>query len=456
VADSIWLNPNGRLDFKGVAASIPHMKDLFDRLDVKWQIYYAGQFKSATEPLRLDKMSDPNRLQVRAYIGGIYDVMLEQISASRGIAVPELRRIADEYSANLPASATRLKMIDAVGYYDQFLVSLKTKLGLKETDKISSISLQDYTKSALEDRKTGSSKNKIAVVFAEGDIDYTGEDINTNGSIEGVRYARIIRKLRLDNKVKAIVLRVNSGGGSALASDLIWRELELAKQAGKPVIASFGDYAASGGYYIAAGADSIFAENNTLTGSIGVFLTIPSLNKTMRNKLGINFDSVRTSRYAGGFSTNFDLSEAESKILQGEADTIYERFLQVVAQGRHKTRDQIHEVAQGRVWIGSKAQELGLVDGIGGLDRAIQAAIQKAGLGTDYQVSEYPKTEGGIEKIIAEVFGGKPSNNPMSKVLVEQQLKAEMGSYYETFKFLKKSTQMRQPQMRLPYVLNVD
>ncbi|KAI9549858.1 putative protease 4-like [Daphnia sinensis] len=265
VADSIMVNPNGDIDFKGFAVEIPFMKGLFDKLDIKWQIYYAGQFKSATEPFRLDKMS-------------IYDYMLEQISKSRNIPISELAEIANGLKVRNAHDAVSHKLAHTEGYYDQMLDMLRNKMGLKPKDKIHSIELNDYVQSYTQ--PSGSSKNKVAVVFAEGDI--TDGEQDQEGTIQGSRYAKIIRKLRQDDNVKAIVLRVNSGGGSSFASDVIWRELDLARRQGKVVISSFGDYAASGGYYIAMASDAIYAEPTTLTGSIGVFGMIPNVEGTLK------------------------------------------------------------------------------------------------------------------------------------------------------------------------------
>ena len=245
IADSICLNPTGDIDFKGFAAEIPFMKDMFDRLDIKWQIYYAGQFKSATEPFRLDKMSDQNRLQMREYLTGLYDFYLNDISKSRKIDKKDLFAYANDLKISSAREAVRLKMVDTEGYYDEALNTLRAKLGLKGKDKIHSITLSDYAQTVK--KETGKGKNKIAIVYAEGDINYSTNSKEVNGSIDGHRYAKIIRKLREDDNVKAIVLRINSGGGSAVSSDMIWRELDLARKQGKVVVSSFSDYAASGG-----------------------------------------------------------------------------------------------------------------------------------------------------------------------------------------------------------------
>ena len=448
VADTIMINPNGDVDFKGIAAQIPFMKDLFDRLDVKWQIYYAGQFKSATEPLRLDKMSDQNRLQTREYISGLYDLYLTDVAESRKISKAELFEIADKLLVRNARDAVRLRLVDGEGYYDAFQKMLRNKLNLKEKDKIKSIQLTDYAQGI--DRKKGSGDDKIAVVYAEGTINYGNGNEDKSGEIEGLRYAKIIRKLRQDTKVKAIVLRINSGGGSVVGSDILLHELELARQSGKVIISSFGEYAASGGYYIAMASDSIFAEPATLTGSIGVFSMIPSLQKMFKTKLGVSFDSVKTASQAQGITTNFDVNDYQAKILQAGTDSIYEHFLKIVGNNRHKTRDEVHAIAQGRVWLAAKGKEIGLVDDIGGLDRAMAAAASKAGL-TTYKTAEYPKPKNALQSLIEEMTGKKPNSDGIKAAIIRQ----ELGEYAEFYDFAKQIKTWNGPQMRLPFVMKI-
>lgn len=448
VADTIMINPNGDVDFKGFAAQIPFMKDLFERLDVKWQIYYAGQFKSATEPLRFDKMSDQNRLQTREYISGLFDLYLNDVAASRKISKAELFEIADKLLVRNARDAVRLRLVDTEGYYDAFQKMLRNKLNIKEKDKIKSIQLTDYAQGI--DRKKGSGSDKIAIVYAEGTINYGNGNEEKSGEIEGLRYAKIIRKLRLDDKVKAIVLRINSGGGSVVGSDILLHELKLARQSGKVIVSSFGEYAASGGYYIAMASDSIFAEPATLTGSIGVFSMIPSFQKTFKSKLGISFDSVKTTANAHGITTNFDVNDYQAKILQAGTDSIYEQFLKIVATNRHKTRDEVHAIAQGRVWLAAKGKEIGLVDDIGGLDRAIAAAASKAGL-SSYKTAEYPKPKNALQSFIEEMTGQKPNPDGIRATIIRQ----ELGEYAEFYDFAKQIKTWNGPQMRLPFVMKV-
>ena len=441
IADKIYVNPLGGVDFRGFAAQVPFFKDMLDRLGIKMQVYYAGQFKSATEPFRRYNMSDQNKLQVREYLGGMYQLYLEDIAASRGISVAELRRIANEYLLRDAEDALQYKFVDEIAYDDQVIDQLKERLGLDKDKKLTTVSLDDYGK-GFKRKKDYGAKDKIAVIFAEGDIvDGSGE----NGNIGGDKYAKLIRKVRQDKKVKAIVIRVNSPGGSGLASDMIWRELEMAKAEGIPVVASMGDLAASGGYYISCNADSIFAEPNTITGSIGVFGMIPSMEDMLKEKAGITFDTVKIGEFAIGLSPFFDVSEKEGIIIQNSVEEFYEIFLSKVAAGRKMTRNQVHEIAQGRVWTGRKAVSIGLVDAEGNLEDAIASAARLADL-DKYRVAEYPTFKQPIEQMIDEIIGNK---DMVRTYLMENEL-GEFYPYYQQLKALKK---VKGPQARLPFIV---
>jgi len=301
------------------------------------------------------------------------------------------------------------------------------------------IKLADYQKGNKK-KKDYKIKDKIAVIYAEGDlVDGEGEA----GNIGGERYAEIVRKVREDDKIKAIVLRVNSPGGSVIASDLIWRELVLAKEEGKPVVVSMGDLAASGGYYISCMADSIFAEPNTITGSIGVFGMIPNMQTMLDENVGITFDSVKTGPYAHGLTPFFAITEEEGKVIQESVDDIYDLFLTKVAEGRKMTKGAVHEVAQGRVWTGEKALELGLVDALGDLDDALAVAADKAGL-ESYRTSEYPKLKDPIEQLIDKFTGKK-----QAKLMMEE----EVSELFPEYKYLNKIKYMKGPQARLPFMV---
>ncbi len=439
VADKVIVNPLGGVDFLGFGVQIPFFKDMLDRLGIKMQVYYAGDFKSATEPFRLDKMSEENRLQTREYVESMYRLYLNDISESRDIPASKLRKIANGYLLRNAEDALDYEMVDAIGYEDQALDELRDLLGLDKSDKISEVNLLDYNK-GVKSNTDYKIKDKVAVVFAEGEINMGEGD---GGTIGGDKYVKLLRKLRKNDKIKAVVIRVNSPGGSALASDMMWREIKLLKEEGKPVVASMGDVAASGGYYLACAADSIFAEPNTVTGSIGVFSLIPSLENMLREKVGITFDTLTTGRFSLGLGLFKDISPAEGTILQEATDEIYETFLSRVSDGRKMSRDEVHKVAQGRVWTGLKAKEINLVDEIGDLERAIAAAANLAGI-EKYRVSEYPAIKDPVQQMIEQFTGQKNA-----KVLVESELN-ELIPYYKQIKHIKS---MEGVQARLPFVL---
>jgi protease-4 len=443
-ADSIFLNPVGSVDFRGFAAQIPFFKNMLDRLGIKAQVYYAGNFKSATEPFRLDKMSDYNRLQVREYVEGMYDVFLSDIAASRKISKEALRQMADEYAAQNAKDALRLGLVDKLVYRDYILDGMKNKLGLEQKDKIPSTTIADYSKKLRTDFE---SKDKVAVVYAEGEI-VDGE--GSMGNIGGDNYAKMIRKIRQDDSFKAIVLRVNSGGGSALASENIWRELSLAKEKGLPIVVSMGDMAASGGYYISCMADSILAEPNTLTGSIGVFSMIPSLEKTFNDKLGITFDTVKTTKFSLNIGFARNISDEEGKILQKSTDEIYDLFLTRVANGRKMTKEQVHEIAQGRVWTGKRAHELGLVDEIGDLESAIAIANGLAKLNGKYHIKEYPLTKQPLQQLL-----DKLQNKEDETALRNALIRAQSEEAYQLVRQAEQIKQMQGVQMRIPFEVNI-
>ena len=445
VADSVLLNPVGAVDFRGLSSMIAFYKGMFDKLDVQMKIFYAGKFKSATEPYRLDKMSDENRLQIREYLAALNDIYMRDIAASRNIPEAELRQTADRFDGRSAEGSLKARLIDRIAYEDQAFDLIKNKIGLDKKEKLSRVSIEDYF-DAKGKKLDLSIKDKIAVVYAEGTI-MDGEK-GEPGDIYDEKYVSLLRKIRLDETVKAVVLRINSPGGSVLASENILREVMLCKEAGKPVVVSMGDLAASGGYYIACYADSIFAEENTITGSIGVFGIVPMLHKTMKENLGITYDTVRTGRYSAFGSPFIEFSPEEDAMIQGRIESVYEDFLQKVAAGRHKTREQVHEIAQGRVWPGIKAKEIGLVDDIGGLDRALSAAAKLAGL-EKYRTTEFPRTKTGIEQLIDQLTRNKDKDDSVKSWLIRSEL-GEMYPLYKTFRDIRRSQGV---QARLPYEL---
>jgi len=444
VANKVLVNPMGGVDWRGFAAQIPFFKDMLDRLGIKMQIYYAGKFKSATEPYRLNEMSDENRRQISEYLEGNYDTFLEGIAASRGIDQSELRRMADTYAIRNAQDAVDNKLVDQLAYRDQVYAEIRNRLGLDTDADIKSIAIGDYSANVKKKIELGT-KGKIAVVIAEGTI---VDGKGTLGSIGGDKYAKIFRKIRKDKSIDAVVLRVNSGGGSGIASDVMWRELELIKDSGKPLIVSMGDLAASGGYYIACNADSVFAEPNTITGSIGVYGMIPSFEKMLEDKVGVTFDAVKTGPFAVGLSPFVDITPEEGEIIKVSVKEFYDTFLQKVADGRGMTVDEVNEVAQGRVWTGKKAVELGLVDALGGIESALAVAAEKADLST-YRTVEYPKSKSFTEQILEKISGGGAD-----QVLAGQVVKAQLGDLYPYFKYLQEIRDMRGVQARLPFVVS--
>ena len=447
VADSMYLNPNGMVDVKGFATMIPFFKNAMDKVGVKMNVFYAGNFKSATEPFRRSEMSENNKIQTSEFLTSMVDQYKDLVSASRNMSADELDRIMTEYQGRDANSSLACGLVDRIAYWDEVEARLRTDLDLKPDKKIKLKSIYEYN-SAVTLPKGSSSKDKIAVVYAEGTISY---GTNTKGSISEEKYLKILEKIKNDDKIKAMVLRVNSGGGSSVTSDIIWRAIENVKAAGKPVVASFGDYAASGGYYISAGADTIVSAPNCLTGSIGVFMMFPNVEELMNEKLGINFDEVKTHPMAVGLSMTKGLTDAEKELLQKGTDDIYEQFLKRVADGRGMTRDEVHAIAQGRVWTGTKAQEIGLVDVIGGIDDAIKIASEMAGLET-YKIKDYPTIK---ETFLDQVAKGiAESNNAQIRLGIDiDQSDIEMIRQYKEAKNLILD---RTPQARLPFILKVD
>ncbi|MGE8422948.1 signal peptide peptidase SppA [Sphingobacterium siyangense] len=437
-ADKVYVNPQGTIDFRGLASSTMFYKDLLDKVGVEMQIVKVGTFKSAVEPYFLNKMSDPNRLQVTSYLGSIYNTFINEIAASRNIAADSLRAIANDYRVRDADDAVKYKLADAKLYKDELLSDLRKRLKISEKDEISFVSLLDYNKKIKDD----ASGSEVAVLYAAGEI-VDGEGTGP-GQIGGDKFSRELRKLREDDAVKAVVLRVNSPGGSALASDIIWREVILTKKV-KPVIVSMGDLAASGGYYISAAADSIFAEPTTITGSIGVFGVIPNFQNLMNNKIGVHYDGVKTGKFAD-LMTSFDrpLTAEERDIIQREVDKVYGTFTKVVADGRKLSIADVDSIGQGRVWTGAQGLNNKLVDRLGNLDAAIQAAAKKANL-SKYKVSQYPEKEDPFTSIL---------NNSKEKVQV-WVAKEQMGEYYRYFDVMKKATAQTGVQARLPYSVEI-
>ena len=439
VSDKIYCNPKGMFEWTGMAVEYAYFKNLLNKLEIEPQIFYDGKFKSATEPFREEKMSDANRLQTSVWLGDVYQHFLFNTSRSRKVDTSSLRRYANEYLVESPQDAERLKLIDGVRYDDEVRDELKSRLKLEDDDKINFVSPGSYMHAVtLTDYgKT----DKIAVVIAEGEIvDGRGEE----GQIGSEEYRSLIRKLRYNKDIKAIVLRINSPGGSSLASEVIWRELYLAKKSGIPIVVSMGDVAASGGYYISCVADSIFAQPNTITGSIGVFAMIPNMGSFFKNKLGVTFDRVQTSTYAGSLTITKPLNPQEKKIIQREVDNIYNDFKMRVADGRKKDTAYIDSIAQGRVWTGVRAVDIGLADKIGGIEEAIRSAALLANLKEkEYNIREYPEPKSPFDLL----FGSFSNMNKTR--MMEQELGKENYELYLQMKRIKENIGII--QARLPF-----
>ena len=436
----VHVNPAGIMEVRGFSAEVPFYKDMLDRLEVDPQVFYSGKFKSATEPFRRNDMSPENREQVREYLTDYYDVFLDDVSRTRTIDRAELKRTIDEYLAGNPEEALRYKLVDGVSYRTEVEDRMRELIGLDEDESVKTFSLKDYYRSNPPDRNYRA-RDKVAVIYAEGTI-VDGE--GANGSVGDQRYIKTIQKVAKDDRVQAIVLRVNSPGGSALASENIWHALTEARESGKPLVVSMGDYAASGGYYISAPADSIFAQPNTLTGSIGVFRVMPNLSQTFGEELGIDWDSVKVSDRAIGYSPFFDLTQAEQEYVQRETDAAYELFLSRVAEGRGMTRDDVHEVAQGRVWTGQRALDKGLVDKPGDLQRAIASAVKMAEL-EDYRVVDYPQVKDPFTQLLEEFMGAD------ANVKAKWLMKSQFPKLYPHYKTATELRDMHGVQARMPF-----
>lgn len=441
-ADEVLLNPLGIVDLRGFSTQIPFFKDMLDRIGVNMQVYYAGKFKGATEPYRLNELSDANRQQIRTYLDDVYNHFLMGLSDARGLSVPELRQIANDYEGIDPNSALSSGLVDVIDHRDAALNRLRDRLGLEEDEDIKRVSLSAYAKASKAD-KDYSVKDKIAIIYAEGAIvDGNG----TPGTIGDEQYVKYIKEARKSDRIKAVVLRVNSPGGSAMASENIWKEIHLTQEAGKPVVVSMGDYAASGGYYISAAADSIFAEPNTLTGSIGVFSLIPDASDLMNEKLGIHFDTVKTGDFSLGITPFFPMSPQGARLMQIRTDSMYETFLQRVSEGRGLPRDSVHTIAQGRVWTGNAGLKIGLVDALGGLDRAIDAAATLAEL-DEYRTTDYPKVKDPIQQLMEQWLGEE-------NVRAQAMLKYQLGDQYKHYRLVKDLAESKGVQARMPYLLS--
>ncbi len=442
VADKVFINPQGLMEFKGLSSEVLYYKDVQEKSGIKMEVIRHGKYKSAVEPFLTDTMSEENRTQITELLGSIWNQMLTDIASSRDISVEELNVIADTLGARTPQMAINSGLLDGLRYQDEYQKDWKETLGVGEDKDLNVISLSDYI-NVTKNKNISLGKDKVAIVFAQGEILY-GEgnrDVIGQGTL-----MRALRKARENDNIKAVVLRVNSPGGSSLVSDIVWREVVLTKEA-KPVVVSFGNVAASGGYYLAVGADRIFAEPTTITGSIGVFGTIPNIHE-LSNTIGINAEQVGTNANSVDYSFFEPMKERFRRQLEEGVQMTYDTFLERVSEGRKMTKEAVNEVAQGRVWSGVDALELGLVDELGNLDDAITAAAEMAGL-DGYGIRKYPKYKSDFERFMEDFSSAKLK-------IGESVIKEELGDKtFQTLKELKRMTEQKGIQARMPYNLNI-
>ncbi len=442
-ADEITLNPNGFLDLKGYGMVIPYFKDFSEKTNIDFDVYFAGKYKSAIEPFYRSESSENNRYQTHEYLSDFQDVVSATIATNRGMTAPEVENIMINALATHAEACQDLNLVDEISYWEEFEESLEEKL---DVSKVKYVELYDYWKATKIDKGDGS--DRIAIVYAEGEIAHSGK---TKGAVSMERYIKALDRIKKNDKVKAVVLRVNSPGGSAFTSDLFWKKIEDIKKAGKVVVASYGDYAASGGYYISCGADKIVSEPTTLTGSIGVFSMIPDMHEFFDEKLGIDWDTIGTGKHTFLYSTMTTRSEADNRKLMNDTERIYDQFLTRVAEGRGMTKEAVNEIAQGRVWSGMDALEVGLVDEIGTIQDAIEIAAAEAGTDS-YKLLQYPV----IKKTFYEELLSSMATEDLAKAVglrgpgyEAQQKTAQVIN--EFVKHVDNAT--KTPQARLPFML---
>jgi len=444
VADSIFLNPVGGIDFKGLSTEILYLKDLEDKTGIQMEVIRHGKYKSAVEPFLENEMSAANKEQTSSFLNAIWNELVTDIATSRKKTTEDINAIADDLLARNPELAIQNNMIDGQLYMDEYEAMLKASVGLEDNDdELNIITISDYIATG-KGRIKSTAKDKIAIIYAQGDIRYGEGDENYIGQ---EKIIEAIREVKKDDKIKAIVLRVNSPGGSALASDLIWRELELAKKE-KPLVVSMGNYAASGGYYIACNADKIIAEPTTITGSIGVFGVLPNFNKLAKN-IGINAEQVGTNKNSLGYSPFEPISENFYTVTKEGVEDIYNVFVNRVATGRNMTFAQVDSIAQGRVWTGEQGLKNGLVDTLGNLEDAVKIAAELAEIPADYKTTDYPRYK--------KDFKDALKTFPFAKTSKENLIKNELGKdYYALYKNIRQFAELKGIQARMPFILKIE
>lgn len=439
VADKIYLNPAGGMEWNGMSAEYSFYKGTFDKLEIKPEVFRVGSFKSAIEMFSRENMSDSSKKQSAELIGAIYGNFLKNVSASRGVSVDRLKNFADSLTIENPEAALKNKLVTNLGYWDEFETVIKKDLSIDADKNISYVGVEKYIKSDAAPEE-GDFNNRVAVLVAEGEIN-SGE--GSSESIGSDDFVKELKKIRDNDKIKAIVIRINSPGGSALASDVMWREIQLTAKK-KPVIASMSDVAASGGYYMAMGCDKIIAQPNTITGSIGIFGLIFNVKDFMNNKLGVTFDAVKTSEHADWPTATRDMTEFEKSMIQKSVNEGYEKFTAKAAAGRKMPVEKLRSLAQGRVWSGIEAKANGLVDELGGVDDAIKIAAKAAKLKDgDYRVRYYPEKKKPFEELLAKMMDDSE----------EKVMDKNLGDLSSYVKMYKKLMNMGGTQTRMPFEL---
>lgn len=441
LADKVYLNPDGMMDFRGMSMDVMFFKGLLEKLDVEMQVIRHGDYKSAVEPFILEKMSEANKEQSLRYISDVWNHLLEGIEKHRDVSIDQLNMIADSMLLRRPENAVNYKLVDGLKYKDELYSEMRGMLEMEKDTMPELISIKKYSEASGSSSVSVDPKPEIAVVYAVGEI-CMGD--GSNEVIGSDRISKAIRDARKDSSVKAIVLRVNSPGGSGLASEIIWREVVLARKE-KPVIVSMGDMAASGGYYISAPADKILARENTLTGSIVVFGVLPNIKGLLNNKLGITVDGVKTNDHANFGYPYKPLSDFERRVLQEKVDTFYMDFVHKVANGRDMTVEEVKEIASGRIWNGIDAKTNGLIDEFGGMDKAVADAAESADI-EDYTIKELPEQKDPFK----EFFKNFRSN------MKTKLMRKELGRTYKYFDYLKDISEMETIQARLPYKYEIN
>ena len=441
VADYICMYPEGGMELRGLNSTIPFFTNALKKMGIEPQVIRHGKFKSAVEPFMLTEMSDENREQIETYMGSIWEHFLKNVASERELTIDRLNEIADNLEIQNTEDAVRLGLVDSLFYRDQFQNHLANLMEQENYDDINFVSLKKYNKVKNENARDKFKKEKVAVIYAQGEIQ-SGKGSET--VIGSERISKAIRKARKDEKVKAIVLRVNSPGGSALASDVIWREMKLANEE-KPVVVSMGDVAASGGYYIACASDKIYASPNTITGSIGVFGIMPNIEELMTDKIGITFDNVKTNKFADLGSVNRPLTQEEYDIIQKGVVDVYNTFISKVAEGRDMSQENVDDIGQGRVWSGTNAMDINLIDEYGGLQAAVAGAAELAEL-KDYRIYELPEQKDPFQELLEQ----------LEEDMQTSWIKYQLGDQYKYYKTIQDIKHLKGVQARMPYQFVID